>query len=77
MAIVISKKICDGKPRIEGTRLTVEGVVSALSYGKSTDQIVNTARRAGIKISKKDVLDSLAFCARRASDGEKTTLKFS
>lgn len=58
--IELNPEICNGKPVIKGTRITVQTVLSFLSAGDSIDEIL-----AGYpQISRDDVLACLAYAQR-------------
>ena len=55
-----SSDVCNGKPVIKGTRITVQTVLSHLSAGDSTEDILE----AFPNLSREDVLACLAYAAR-------------
>ncbi|HAV13840.1 MAG TPA: antitoxin [Opitutae bacterium] len=55
-----SPDICNGKPVIKGTRITVQTVLSHLSAGDSTEDLLE----AFPNLSREDILASLAYAAR-------------
>jgi uncharacterized protein (DUF433 family) len=52
--------VCNGKPVIKGTRITVQTVLSHLSAGDSTEDVLE----AFPSLSREDVLACLAYAAR-------------
>jgi uncharacterized protein (DUF433 family) len=61
--IEINSAVCNGKPVIKGTRVTVQTVLSYLSAGDTVDDVL----RAHPKLTRDDVLACLDY-ARRLSD---------
>ncbi|MGH7958063.1 MAG: DUF433 domain-containing protein [Opitutaceae bacterium] len=67
--IEFNSEVCNGKPVIRGTRITVQTVLSYLSAGDSVDDVL-----VGYpQLQRKDVLACLAY-ARRLSEMH-TTIK--
>jgi uncharacterized protein (DUF433 family) len=60
--IVVSRDVCHGKPRIDGTRVMVHHVLSLLAAGKSIDEI--TSDEYYPDITTEDVLACLAYASR-------------
>ncbi|NDJ77531.1 MAG: DUF433 domain-containing protein [Chloroflexi bacterium] len=60
--IVVSRDICHGKPRIDGTRVMVHQVLGLLAAGKSIDEI--TSSEYFPDITPDDVLACLAYASR-------------
>ncbi len=58
--IECSPDVCNGKPVIKGTRITVQTVLSHMSAGDSTEDILE----AFPKLTREDVLACLAYAAR-------------
>lgn len=58
MPIVIDPDICNGKPVIKGTRITVEFILELLANNWSYEDITKNYR-----ISKEDILEALAYAA--------------
>lgn len=58
--IELSADVCNGKPVVKGTRITVQTVLSHLSAGDSVDDIL----MAFPSLSREDVLACLAYAAR-------------
>lgn len=56
-------EICNGKPVVRGSRITVQTVLSYLSAGDSVDELL----RAHPRLTREDVLACLEY-ARRVSD---------
>ena len=56
---VISPDVCNGKPVIRGTRITVQGVLEFLSAGDSTDEVLEEYP----SLTREDVLVCLQFAA--------------
>jgi uncharacterized protein (DUF433 family) len=61
--IELSPAVCNGKPVVRGTRITVQTVLSYLSAGDTVDEVL----RAHPNLSREDVLACLEY-ARRLSD---------
>jgi uncharacterized protein (DUF433 family) len=61
--IELNPAVCNGKPVVRGTRITVQTVLSYLSAGDSTDDVMHAHPR----LSREDVLACLEY-ARRLSD---------
>jgi len=61
--IEINPAICNGKPVIRHTRITVQTVLSYLSAGDSVEDVL----QAHPRLSREDVLACLAY-ARRLSE---------
>jgi uncharacterized protein (DUF433 family) len=55
--IIIDEKICNGKPTIKGTRITVQSILDFLSAGESHDEIL----RQYPKLEVEDIYESLRF----------------
>lgn len=55
--IVIDKDICNGKPTIKGTRITVQSILDYISAGDSFEDILE----AYPTLKKEDILASLKF----------------
>ena len=55
-----SSDVCNGKPVVEGTRITVQTVLSHLSAGDSTEDVLE----AFPSLTREDVLACLAYAAR-------------
>ncbi len=58
--IEINPEVCNGKPVIQGTRITVQTVLSFLSAGDTVDDILIGYPQ----ISRDDVLACLAYAQR-------------
>ncbi|MFN4336883.1 MAG: DUF433 domain-containing protein [Candidatus Nitrosocaldus sp.] len=58
MPIVIDPDICNGKPIIKGTRITVEFIFELLANGWSYEDITKN-----YGISKENILEALAYGA--------------
>ncbi|MEM4418996.1 MAG: DUF433 domain-containing protein [Candidatus Nitrosocaldus sp.] len=58
MSIVIDPDICNGKPVIKGTRITVEFILELLANGWSYEDVTKN-----YGISKEDILEALAYAA--------------
>ena len=54
-----------GQPHIKGTRLTVAEILSAIASGLSISDIINRCKLAGVKITKRDVLDAIYFASSK------------
>ena len=61
--IEINPAVCNGKPVIRGTRITVQTVLSYLTAGDVVDDVL----RAHPRLTKEDVLACLEY-ARRLSE---------
>lgn len=61
--IEINPAVCNGKPVIRGTRITVQTVLSYLSAGDAVDDVLS----AHPSLTREDVLACLAY-ARRLSE---------
>jgi uncharacterized protein (DUF433 family) len=57
--ITINDKICNGKPTIKGTRITVQSILGFLSAGESYEEIL----RQYPKLEVEDIYESLRFAA--------------
>lgn len=55
-----SPDVCNGKPVVEGTRVTVQTILSHLSAGDSTGEVLE----AFPNLTKEDVLACLAYAKR-------------
>lgn len=61
--IELNPLVCNGRPVIKGTRITVQTVLGYLSAGDSVDEVLDAHPR----LTREDVLACLAY-ARRVSD---------
>ncbi len=61
--IEINPAVCNGKPVIKGTRITVQAVLSYLSAGDNMEEVL----RAHPRLTREDVLACLEY-ARRLSE---------
>ncbi|MTI88463.1 MAG: DUF433 domain-containing protein [Balneolaceae bacterium] len=57
--IIIDEGICNGKPIIRDTRITVQSILEYLSTGDSVEDILE----AYPSLSKEDVLECIRFAA--------------
>lgn len=57
--IEINPDICNGRPVIRGTRITVQTILEFLGAGDSPEQILE----ANPNLSKEDILAALRFSA--------------
>jgi uncharacterized protein (DUF433 family) len=57
--ITIDEKICNGKPTIRGTRITVQTILDFLSSGETQEEIL----RQYPKLEIEDIYESLRFAA--------------
>jgi uncharacterized protein (DUF433 family) len=64
--IVSTPETMFGKPRIDGTRITVEHVLRRLAAGWSVEEIVDQHPR----LTKQDVQAAIAFAADRLAGSE-------
>ena len=55
-----SADVCNGKPVVQGTRITVQTVLSHLSAGDSTEEVLE----AFPQLCRDDVLACLSYAAR-------------
>ncbi len=62
--IVTSPDICNGKPRIKGTRISVSSVLAYLAGGMTTDEFLQEFHW----LTKEDVQQSLAFSSMMMGD---------
>ena len=58
--IEINPTVCNGKPVVQGTRITVQTVLSYLSAGDSIEDVLETHPQ----LSREDVLACLAYATR-------------
>jgi len=58
--IETSSDVCNGKPIVKGTRVTVRTVLSHLSAGDSTEEVLE----AFPQLCREDVLACLAYATR-------------
>lgn len=58
--IEINPAVCNGKPVIRGTRITVQTVLSYLSAGDTVEDVL----RAHPRLSREDVLGCLEYARR-------------
>ena len=58
--IVLNHKIMAGKPIIQGTRLTVDFILSLLAHGASESEILNEYKG----LTKKDIQACLLFATK-------------
>lgn len=58
--IVVDPNLCNGKPTIEGTRITAQTVLEFLSAGDSVDDVLDEYPT----LTRDDVLACLAYSAR-------------
>ena len=56
--IILDPKIRGGKPLINGTRITVEDVLSYLASGMTIDEFLNDFPQ----VQKEDILACFAYC---------------
>lgn len=59
MPITANPDVMMGKPRIAGTRITVESILERLGAGESEAQIIEAQPR----LTQQDILDALRFAA--------------
>ena len=57
--ITIDEKICNGKPTIRGTRITVQSILDFLSAGETQEEILKQFP----KLEAEDIYESLRFAA--------------
>lgn len=57
--IIVDDGICNGKPVIQGSRITVQSVLEYLSAGDSVEDVLE----AYPSLSKEDVLECIRFAA--------------
>ena len=58
--IIVDPNLCNGRPTIEGTRITAQTVLEFLSAGDSVDDVLAAYPTLG----REDVLACLAYSAR-------------
>ncbi len=58
--IVIDPQICNGRPVVRGTRITVQTVLEFLGAGDSIDEVLEEYPR----LSREDVLACLRYSSR-------------
>lgn len=58
--IELNPEVCNGKPVVRGTRITVQTVLSYLSAGDSIDEVL----QAHPALSREDVLACLNYATR-------------
>lgn len=58
--IIIDPNICNGRPIIEGTRITVQTILEFLSAGDTLEDVLEEYP----SITREDVLACLAYSAR-------------
>jgi len=58
--IVVEPDVCNGRPTLEGTRITVQTVLEFLSAGDSVEEVLQEYP----SLSREDVLGCLAYSAR-------------
>lgn len=59
LKIALDPKIRGGKPCINGTRITVEDVLSYLASGMTVDEFLNDFPQ----VQKEDILACFAYCS--------------
>jgi uncharacterized protein (DUF433 family) len=57
--ITIDEKICNGKPTIRGSRITVQSILDYLSAGDTSEEILKQFPR----LEMEDIQESLRFAA--------------
>jgi uncharacterized protein (DUF433 family) len=57
--ITIDERICNGKPTIRGSRITVQSILDFLSSGDTTEEILKQFP----KLEAEDIKESLRFAA--------------
>ena len=67
--IIINPDVCNGRPVVRGTRITVESILGFLSAGEDVDEIL----RQFPGLERADISACLAFASRLM--GRKYTLK--
>ena len=63
MAIILDNKIRFGRPIIEGTRITVEEILGALSGGMTTEDIVKE-----YGVTKENIKEALEYASEIISE---------
>lgn len=58
--IIIDPNVCNGRPTLEGTRITAQTVLEFLSAGDSIEDVLEEFP----SLSREDVLACLAYSAR-------------
>ena len=59
-SISIDPDLCDGKPHIKGTEVTVKSIIDMFAIGYNFEQIMKTYP----KLKKKDIVAALEFAAQ-------------
>ena len=62
-SIIATKNSCGGKPRIKGTRITVESILYGLASGRSINEIKRNLISAGAKITDNDISNVINYSA--------------
>ncbi len=62
--IVSDQQICEGQPRIEGTRITVAALLSYLAGGMTPEQLAEEFE----PLSVSDVMQAISFAAANLQD---------
>jgi uncharacterized protein (DUF433 family) len=57
--ITIDERICNGKPTIRGSRITVQSILDFLSSGDTSEEILKQFP----KLEEEDIKESLRFAA--------------
>lgn len=63
--IEVKSEVCNGKPVLKGTRITVQSVLELLAAGESIEDVL----QAYPSLTKEHVLASLEFAARLSGSG--------
>ena len=58
--ITIDERICNGKPTIRGSRITVQSILDFLSSGNTSEEILKQFP----KLEAEDIKESLRFAAK-------------
>jgi uncharacterized protein (DUF433 family) len=58
--IIVDDGICNGKPVIRGSRITVQSILEYLSAGDSVEDVLE----AYPSLEKDDILESIRFAAK-------------
>ena len=62
--IEINPEVCNGRPIIRGTRVSVETVLAYLSAGDSVEDVISAHPR----LEREDVLASIEYARRLSAD---------
>lgn len=66
--IINNPNIHQGKPVIEGTRVTVGEILSALSRGWSINKIIKNAQLSGTNLLREEVIEAIRFAEAKLEE---------